>query len=311
MPANSLGTLSPTLVTLDTIAFLKKTFPIITQITTDFSADATLLNSTVISRVVTPPPAHDYVSPAAAGTGYNAQDAATTTDVPVVINKHKFATLAFSDTEVSSTKRDLTTEQKQALAYALGRQLLIDLFALVTPTNFTTTYQIVDPKNSNRHTVMAMRQLLVTNGASINRFGVVNPIVFAALGQDTSVISKFNFGGADPNLSSSSGTIDGFSGFSTIIEYAELNTANSLAGFFGAKEALVMAARVPEVPDIALPGIIENVVDPDSGLTIQYREYYDMMGGMLNVTLTWMYGVAKGVTGHGAILVQNAGGNPN
>jgi|SRR6516162_284218 hypothetical protein len=309
MPANSLGTLSPTLVVLDTIQFLKKTFPVITQITTNFSDQAVLLNETVISRVVTPPPAHDYVSPAAAGTGYAAQDAATTTDVPVVINKHKFATLAFSDTEMSSTPRDLPTEQKQALAYSLGRQLLIDLFALVTPTNFTTTYQIVDPKNSNRHTVTAMRQLLVTNGASINRFGVVNPTVFAALAQDTGVISQFNFGSAKPDLSG--GTIDGLAGFTQIIEYAELNTANSLAGFFGAKEALVMAARVPEVPDISLPGTVENVADPDSGLTIQYREYYDMMGGQLNVSLTWMYGVAKGVTGHGAILVQNAGGNPN
>jgi len=311
MPANSLGTLSPTLVTLDTIAFLKKTFPIITQITTDFSAEATLLNSTVISRVVTPPPTHDYVSPAAAGTGYNPQDAATTTDVPVAINKHKFATLAFSDTEMSSTKRDLPTEQKQALAYALGRQIMIDWGALITPTNYPTSYQIVDPKNSNRHTVVALRQLLVTAGASINRFAVVNPIVFAALAQDTSVISKFNFGGADPNMATSSGTIDGFGGFQTIIEYAELNAANSLAGFFGSKESFVFATRVPEVPDIALPGIIENVTDPDTGLTIQYREYYDMMGGMFNITLTLMYGVAKGVAGHAALLVQNAGGNPN
>ena len=309
MPANSLGTLSPTLVVLDTIQFLKKTFPVITRITTDFSADATLLNETVISRVVTPPPTHDYVSPAAAGTGYNPQDAATSVDVPVTINKHKFATLAFSDTELSSTPRDLPAEQKQALAYALGRQLLIDLFALVTPTNFPTTYQIVDPKNSNKHTVLALRQLLVANGATVNRFGIVNPTVFAALGQDASVISKFNFGTSDPDLQA--GTIDDFGGFSQISEYAELNTANSLAGFFGGKEALVMAARVPEVPDIDVPGTIENVSDPDSGLTLQYREYYDMMGGMLNLTLTWMYGVAKGVAGHGALLVQNAAGNPN
>jgi hypothetical protein len=95
MPANSLGTLSPTVVTLDTIAFLKKTFPVITAISTDFSADATLLNEQVISRVVTPPPTHDYSAPSGGGTGYAPQDAATTTDVPVRINKHKFATWPF------------------------------------------------------------------------------------------------------------------------------------------------------------------------------------------------------------------------
>lgn len=309
MPANSLGTLSPTLVALDTIAFLKKIFPIIGQIATDFSPEATLLNSTVISRVVTPPPSHDYVAPLSGGTGYAQQDAATTTDVPVIINKHKFATLAFSDTEMASTKRDLPAEQKKAMAYSLGRQLMIDLFALATPTNFTAQYQIVDPANTNRHTISQLRKLLVVAGASIDRFGVVNADVFAALGQDPSVISQFNYGASDPNYQE--GTIKGFSGFSNIEEYAELNSANSLLGFFGARESFVMAARVPEVPDIALPGVIENIQDPDSGLTLQYREYYDMMAGQFNVTLTWMYGVAKGVTGHGAILVQNAAGNPN
>jgi hypothetical protein len=138
---------------------------------------------------------------------------------------------------------------------------------------------------------------------------VVNPTIFTALTMDSGVISKFNFGGVPPDYMQ--GILQDFAGFSKIIEYAELNTANSLLGFFGAKEALCMAARVPEVPDIALPGIIENVSDPDSGLTLQYREYYDMMGGMFNVTLTWMYGVSVGVAGHAALLTQNAAGNPN
>ena len=70
MPANTLGTLNASIVVIDTIAFLKKLFPMITQITTDFSDRVSLLNQSVVTRVVTPPPTHDYVTPQTGGTGY-------------------------------------------------------------------------------------------------------------------------------------------------------------------------------------------------------------------------------------------------
>jgi hypothetical protein len=314
MPANTLGTLSPTVVTLDVIQYLKKKFPMLTRVATDFSKDAVLLNQNVISRVVTPPPTHDYVAPSAGGTGYASQDGAATTDVPVTINKHKFVSLSFSATELSSTRRNLLEEQKSAAAYALGRQAAIDLWALVTPTNFTQKYAIKAANNAARNTVTQMRQILVTAGADVNRFGICNPTVFSALSEDLGVISRFNFGSVDPNFNQ--GSIEGLAGFDAIDEYAELNTANSLLGFFGAKESMIFAARVPQDPttviDIPLPGRIEYVTDPDSGLSLMYQYWYDFNGGQLNMVLSWMYGVAIGVPEHGSILVLDpVNGNPS
>lgn len=312
--ANALGTLSPTIVTQSTIQFLKKKFPALFSIATDFSAQAVLLNQTVTTRVVTPPPVHDFVAPNAGGTGYVATDAATTTDIPVSITKHKYASLSFSDTEFASTDRDLPGEQKEALAYSLGRQAMFDLCALLTPTNFANQYAILAAINASKHTIGQMRKTLMKVGADFsNPFGLINSDVFGALTEDATINSLISYGKASsaPEESGGPGNIRGLNGFGSIVEYPELNPANGLLGYFGAKEGLLMAARVPNIPNIQVPGIITNVQDTDSGLTLQWREWYDM-AGQHNITITWMYGMALGVTGHSALLLLDAvHGNPN
>ena len=67
-----------------------------------------------------------------------------------------------------------------------------------------------------------------------------------------------------------------------------------------------MAARVPSDPaafiaDIPINAIIKNVVDTDSGLTMQYRYHYDVKLGKLNLILAWIFGVAVGVPGHATL----------
>ncbi len=306
---NALGTLSPNVVVRETIQFLKKRFPALFSISTDFSSQAVLMYQNVITRVVTPPPVHDFVAPNAGGTGYQAVDAATTTDISVTINKHKFASLSFSDTEFASTNRDLPDEQKEALAYSLGRQAMFDLCALLIPGNFANQYKIVNANNASRNTVVQLRKILMKVGADfVNPFGLVNADVFGALSEDPGVISTFNYGAANPQVSDGPGSIKGLGGFDSINEYPELNPANGLLGYFGGKEGLLIAARVPQIPDIQIPGIITNITDPDSGLTMQWREWYDMLG-QFNITLTWMYGVAIGVPGHAALLLADAAGN--
>ena len=51
MATNSLGTLSPDVISLDVLQFLKKRFPLLTQISTDFSQETVRLNTRIISRV--------------------------------------------------------------------------------------------------------------------------------------------------------------------------------------------------------------------------------------------------------------------
>src|SRR5271155_4092564 len=141
---NSFGTLTPDIITLSVMDYLKKKFPIIKSLATDFSPLPIDFNETVKSRVVTVPTVSDYDTV----NGYVA-GAATTTDVDGTINKHKHVSLSFGEQEISGTKRNLAEEQMSASAYALGRQMMIDLGALFTAGNFPTS-EVATIANTDR-----------------------------------------------------------------------------------------------------------------------------------------------------------------
>ena len=84
-----------------------------------------------------------------------------------------------------------------------------------------------------------------------------------------------------------------------VMEYLDV-PANSeaLEGFAAHKSALLIASRVPDMPS-DFSGSIENATDPDSGFTIQLREWYNNEAGARYISATVIYGVA---VGNGAAL---------
>jgi hypothetical protein len=219
--SNSLGTLSAPIVALDCLQILKKRFPILTSVATDFSKDAVKYNQQVISRIVTPVSAADYST----STGYTASGS-TTTDVPVTINKHKHVSISFNDQELSSTARNLIEEQKEAAAYSLGRQISNDLWALVNPVNFSTNTNVNAATASaiSRQTLLTGRQNLVLAGASLNRQGIVSAQAFNALAADVNIFAKLY---TDADIDFEDGTIQGYAGFKKITEFAEMPTGTT------------------------------------------------------------------------------------
>lgn len=300
--ANSFGTLTPDIITLSVMDYLKKKFPIIKNLATDFSPLPVDFGETVKSRVVTVPTVADYDTT----NGYVPGDAATT-DVDVTINKHKHVSLSFGEQEISGTKRNLAEEQMSASAYALGRQMLVDLGALITPGNFPTS-EVATVANTDRSTLGLLRENLTNQGAAYPRYGLVNPGVFANLTDDSRLINV-NFQGGGEDVDYEMGMIRNALGFGAIGEWADMPTANNLTGFFANKNALVIASRVPKdpalvIPDLQLPGTIKIITDPETGMTMMYRFFYDMKLGKLQMTLTWMYGVNVGVAGQGTLLTS-------
>jgi len=299
--ANTLGTLSPDVLTLDVIQFLKKRFPMLTSIATDFSNEPVRYNTRIVSRVVTVPAVQSYTQAA----GY-AITPATTVDVPVQINNFRHVTLAFYDDEMSSTPRNLVQEQVEAAAFALGKDAFDKLAALMIGANITTKV-VSTAANFTRDTLTSLRYNLQTQGANIPRFGILDSAGMQYLLQDPTIISRFYTNIDDASVDQVGGVLRGIGGFEKIYEYPDLTTdaANTL-GFFGSKDALVMAARVPSDPsafvaNIPINAVIKNVQDPDSGLTMQYRYHYQVDKGRLDMTLTWIFGVAIGVAGHATL----------
>ena len=298
---NALGTLSPEVLTLDVIQFLKKRFPALTAIATDFSNEPVRFNTRIVSRVVTVPAVASYTQ----GGGY-ASGNATTVDVPVQINNFRYVCLSFHDDELASTPRNLVQEQVEAAAYALGKDAFDKLCALMIGANITTKV-VSTAANFTRDTLTALRYNLQTQGANVPRFGLIDSAGMQYLLQDSTIISKFYLGIDDNTVNQDTGTLTGIGGFERIYEFADLTTdAPNTLGFFGSKDALVMAARVPSDPaqfvaDIPINAVIKNVTDPETGLTMQYRYHYDVQMGRLDLILTWIFGVAVGVAGHATL----------
>lgn len=305
--SNTLGTLSPSELVLDCIQFLKLKFPILTAVSTDFSSAAAKWNQAINSRIVTPIAAADYST----STGY-VSSGVTTTDVPVTINKHKHVSISFNEQELSATPRNLIAEQVEAAAYSLGKQMSDDLWALCTAANFATNtaLNVAAAANVTRTQVLALRKALVKAGATFNRQGIVTADVFAVLGADQTIFSKLY---DDKPVDFQSGVILGLGGFERIVEFSGLpiGTSPYVQGYFGGKEGLVIAARVPADPgmfvsDVPMTAKIGVETDPDTGLSIQYRYMYDPWLGKLQMTLAVMYGVAVGVAGHAILQTTTA-----
>lgn len=302
MATNVLGTLSPDVITLDVIQFLKKRFPMLTAVATDFSKEPVRLNTHIISRVVTPPAVQSYTAAA----GY-VETAATTTDVSVLINNFRYVAVSFTDDQLASTPRNLVQEQVEASAYALGKDAFDKLMALAIVANFPT-HTVSTAANMTRDTLTAVRYQLQVAGSVVPRFGILDSAGMEYLLQDPTIVSRFYVNVEDSAVDQEAGILTGIGGFEKIYEYPDLTTdAPNTLGFFGNKNALVMAARVPSDPaafvaDIPVNAIIKNVSDEETGLTIQYRYHYDVKMGKLNLILTWIFGVAVGVPGHAALI---------
>src|SRR6201987_910942 len=299
---NSLGPLRPDVISLDILQILKKRFPMLTAIATDFSNEAVRLNTRIISRVATVPPvqtwtqANSYLSTAAA-----------TTDVPVQINHFHYVALSFFDDEMASTPRNLVQEQIEGAAYALGKDAFDKLMALCLVANFPT-HTVSTVPNFTRDVLTAVRMQLQQAGASVPRYGILDATGMEMLLQDPTIISRFYINIEDSAVDQEAGILTGIGGFEKIYEFADLTTdAPNTLGFFGNKNALVLAARVPSkpasfVPDNPINAIIKNVTDEETGLTVQYRYHYDVKMGRLDMILTWIFGVAVGVPGHAALV---------
>lgn len=302
--ANSLGTLSPDVIALDCLAYLKKSFPMLTSVATDFSNEPVRLNTHIISRIVTPPAVQSYTQ----ATGY-AAGSGTATDVSVNINNFRHVTLSFYDDELSSTPRNLVAEQTQAAAYSLGKDAVDKLWALTTTSAFS--HNVVTAANTARSTLTGARKVLRKAGAGPNYFGVLNSDAWATLTADSGMINQFNLNITEGNVNFEDGHIQSVAGFRDLYEYADLNTTNTTVnGFYASKNALVMAARVPSDPaafvsDIPVNAIIKNVSDPETGLTMQYRFHYDVKGGRLDMILCWIFGVAIGSASHGTLVTES------
>lgn len=293
--ANTLGTPNGTLIAQRTLETLLAMFPVLSQISTDFSDESALFNQTIMSRVIAPTTSADYNLV----TGYVPIDR-TTIDVPITITAHKHHTYAVNDQERTTTKRNLIEEWAQAGAHALGKTLMDDLCGVITVANFPEVYNSGAATFDREDLILVRKQLNKLFVPDLNRFALLNSDYYGNLAIDTTIVANPSSGaGADTVQTGELPRIHGFA----VSEYPALpDNGIGLGGLVGNKEALLIATRLPELPtrDVDVPGTLEVVTNEPTGLSVLLRTWYDMGLGKEFRGLTWMYGVGVGLSEAGA-----------
>jgi len=280
----------------------KKRLPFLTQaFATDLSAETVKMNQTVIARIASLPAVQDYN----AATGYKTNAAEATSllnDVPVTINRHKHVPikLDFLDAASAVSQINLLEEATMNCGYVLAKSIVDYCLSLVLSTNFSQS-SVFAHADSDLDMLINVREDLNALGASpVGRFGIVNSPVMSALTADSRIASR-DYHGQMMN-GEAYGHLKAIQGFENIWEYPDMpHNAELLSSFFGTKESIILATRVPkDATDIAnaagIPMVasFETLTDPDTGLTLLGIKWVEQSTFDVYCTVAVMYGAVAG-----------------
>jgi hypothetical protein len=273
---------------------------------TDFSSEKAKLNQTVNARIASLPTVQDYN----ATTGYKngAQDAkGLLDDVPVTINQHKHVPIKLDFLDEASTVKqiNLLEEATMNCGYVLAKSIADYCLGLVLAANFSEN-SIYSVANSDLDMLANLREDM--NGKGVNtmgRFGIVNSSVMTTLVSDSRIASGDYH---DQRIGAEAfGILRGIHGFQNIWEYPDLPTTANLTGFFGTKESVILATRVPSdthevakaagIPQVAS---FETLTDEDTGLTLLGIKWIEQGTFDVYCTVAVMYGAVAGSQGGSA-----------
>jgi len=286
--ANSIGTTNANVIAQRALEILVADYSFLRNSVTDFSSEAAKYNASIYTHRISATTAQDYSQ----ANGYVAT-ATTQTDVQITLNKFKHVSYAVDDQERTSSNINLIERFAGAAAHALGLQMVGDLLALVTSSSFTSALTQSSATFSYASVVSAGITLNNANVPQNDRYAVLAPSFYGRLLNDSTIVANAQISGEQSRTAG----IGSVAGFNINLYSAVPQNSITLGGFFAQREALLIAARVPEVPTgVPIPGDISVVTEPRTGLSVQVRENYDVVKGLLQRTYALIYGVKAGET---------------
>lgn len=286
MPGNVIGAAPGDLIARRILDTLLEEFGFLRKISVDFSPEMANFNQQIVTKIPNPMTAGSYNT----STGYDPQDTEQV-DVELTIDQHKHVTYAFNDQERSSHSVDLIERYARNGAHAIGLAMMNDLLAKVTTANFPTEYE--QPAEAfDRADVQAVRKKLnLRKVPLIGRFMLLNSNLAENLSKESVLVAN----PGSPSDAVRTGQLGMIEGFETM-EYAFLpDNGENLAGIAGLAEGLIMATRLPTMPkQEVLGGLVKTITEPNTGLSIQLRQWYDFRLGKEFRTYTLMFGTAVG-----------------
>ena len=289
--ANSIGGINLAQIAQNSLdALLVEAFPL-RAFTTDFSPEIADVGESVTTRVA------NSVAVGDATTGYTAADV-TSTAKTITLNNHKHFTMAFTDLEIA--KGGMTLLERtfvRPAVHAVVNSMMDAVLAQVVNANFTAN-TVVTAANFDADDVATLAGDMTTlNVPRTGRALVVSPAYYGSLAKDSAIQAAYAYGGSEAIRDNRVPRVHGFD----VYEYGDIPTTENLAAFGCGQESLLIAARQPALPQNWY-GSVESATDPESGLTIQLRNWYDGTAGKQNIAATVMFGVQTGTLGLKRIL---------
>lgn len=281
--ANSLGSNEGAIIARTALDTLLENYAFLGMITGDYSDEGALFNQAIKVKLPT------AITSADASSGYSASDV-TQADKTVTINTHEHATYAFTDQELSSTNQNLLDRFGRNAGHAIGKSIVTDIYDLILNANYSNVLDVALASFGADDMVTLQTDLDTLNVPPSGRYAVLNRSFYKALLGETTLIAN----AGSPSGAVRSGELGDVYGFRTF-SAAVPDNSETLAGFVGNADALLLATRVPMIPEnIERNCTIENIVEPNTGLTLQVRTWYDPAAGKAYVTITSMWGVGVG-----------------
>jgi len=281
--ANTIAGVNPTRIaqlSLDVLSTMPLPFD---AFTTDFSPDIAQSGDTVVTRYADNPSVTDFNSSKAVGNR-------TLTAVTTVLQHYAGVPIGFTDKEMAFSDIRLMELYIKPSLTALFVNVFGNVTARITNANFSQN-TICNATNFNvAHVANVGTNLTKANVLPDGRHLVINPDMALTLKKDTALQAAYAYGG---NQTVTTGQIPQVYGFQ-VHEFNGTIPTNSenLIGFACRPQGLVLAARVPQQPSDWY-GRVQNITDPRSGLTVQFRSYYD--GSVQRYEWCLIYGSAVGI----------------
>lgn len=320
--ADTIGTLSGTLVVQRTLEFFRINYPMFKAIYTDFSDQPVMKGQLVNTRIVGKPAVQTYS--ATKGTdgrpeGWKTASAASTVDVNNSIDEHVGVPVVFDADTLASTMRRLFDEQAPAMSYALASYYVQKIYALCTAANFNGYAAVVAGKvpvayatyakavgDFARSCVVDLNAIMNPNEVPLHdRALLLNSAYYAAVGKDPSLITWWA-AQRNPEIITE-GELPKMSKF-VPIEAPDFPSSNNRVGIALQKNAIIAISRLPNDYSKVLPGSsygnVTQISDPETGLTVMLVEYVNHTGGYAEMRMEVMVGAGLGDKRAGLVLTS-------
>lgn len=302
--SNSLGTLAATMTSIRTLELLTLTFPLLKAITSDMSDQIVSYGDTLKTRYTSIPATIAYNTT----TGWPTPSDHITTDVSITYNQYKGVPISFTAADLAGTVRRLFDEVAPAQAYALGKDIVDYIYALITSA-YTNTATESGLPTFGRSTVIDMGGILDDAGnPEMGRTLLLNRPYYSALAKDQTIITMAAF---SKNEIIEKGVLPDVEGFKVIkavnLPATVISGSKVLKGFAFTRSALVVATRLSADYVNAIPGAGHGnlqVVTTPGGFSANQVQYVDHQTGQARQRLEVIYGASRGQLAAGALLTD-------